>query len=386
MAKSKMAGTILTYLKEYGNKSFRELPLNDVDALIFCQFAYLKFDGLVPDVNFNVPPISMRELAAHPAREGLFADERYEKVNRELFEGMVRGERFGSLRLNGYVNLIEREWETQFSAITCELEDGSFFLAFRGTDESIVGWREDCNMSFLNPIPSQRCALKYCNMVMERWKGRYYLGGHSKGGNLAVYAAMNCRAAVRERIERIYNMDGPGFRPEIQKKGAYDEIRDRIKKILPHSSFIGMLFEQNTDYSVVESKSIGLFQHNPYSWIVEGDHFVKADDVYESRKFMDQTINEWLLSLSEEELRGFITTLFSILEASHAQNLIELGEDKKKSMLAMAEAMKEVNPETAQMMGKVLQRLFEIAGTRALREINEKINRTWKQLGVEKRN
>ena len=386
MAKSKMAGTILTYLREYGDKSFRELPLNDVDALILCQFAYLKFDGLVPDVNLNVPPISLGEVAAHPARNRLFSDERYEKVNRELFEGMVRGKRFGSLRLNGYVNLIEKEWETQFSAITCELEDGSFFLAFRGTDESIVGWKEDCNMSFLNPIPSQYCALKYCNMVMERWNGKYYLGGHSKGGNLAVYAAMNCRAAVRERIEKIYNMDGPGFRPEIQKKGAYDEIKDRIVKILPHSSLIGMLFEQNTDYSVVESKSVGLFQHNPYSWIVEGDHFVKADDVYESRKFMDQTINEWLLSLSEEELRGFITTLFSVLEASQAQDLIELGEDKKKSMLGMAEAMKELSPETAQMMGKVLRQLFEIAGTKALKEINEKINRTRKQLGVEKRN
>lgn len=375
-----MTGTILTYLKEYGEKSFSELPFGDVDALILCQFAYLKFDGLVPDVNLHVPPVSIQALAVHADREKLFSDERYEKVNRELFEEMVSCRRFGGLRLNAYVNLIEEAWETQFSAVTFLLEDGKYFIAFRGTDESIVGWKEDCNMTFMNPIPSQHCALKYVNLATGRWEGSFSIGGHSKGGNLAVYAAMNCSGPLRKRILKIYNMDGPGFRPEIRKNSAYDEIRSRITKLLPHSSLIGMLFEQEENYRVVESRSFGLFQHNPYSWIVEGDHFAEAEDVYESRKFLDQAINEWLLSLSEEELKGFISAFFSILEASQAKDLIEITSDKKKSMLGMAEAMKELKPETKKMMVEILKHLFEIAGNNALQDINEKWNQTIKRI------
>lgn len=374
-----MAGTILTYLKEFGDKSFQEMPFGDVDALVLCQFVYLKFDGLVPDVNRNVAPVSLQELARHSERERLFSDERYEKVNRELFDGMVSSRRYGDLSLNAYVNLIEPEWETQFSAVTCLLENGASFVGFRGTDENLVGWKEDCNMTFLSPIPAQHCAVKYLNQISARVGGKLYLGGHSKGGNLAVYAAMKCQPQIRERIVKIYSMDGPGFRPEILKNSAYDEIKDRMEKILPHSSLIGMLFEQNDVYRVVESKSLGLLQHNPYSWIVEENHFVETEDIYKSRKFMDQAINEWLLSLTQEELKEFIAALFGILEASQAKDLIELNGDMKKSMLGMAEAMRELDPKTSQMMGEILKRLFEIAGTKALKEIEGWVSKRDKQ-------
>lgn len=364
-----MVGTILSYLKEYGDRELGQMPFNDVDSLILCQLSYLKFDGLVPDVNLNVSPVSLQELARHEAKEKLFADERYEKVNRELFEAMAAGKRFGNLKLNAYVNLIEKKWETQFSAVTIGLDNGRHYLAYRGTDESIVGWKEDCNMAFLSPIPAQHCAVKYCNLVTGRWSGDFYLGGHSKGGNLAVYAGMNCHESLRGRLLKIYNMDGPGFRPEIREKCAYDKISDKIVKILPHSSFIGMLFERDRDYHVVESKSFGLFQHDPYSWIVEGDHFAGADDVYEGRKLLDQTFNDWMDSLSEEESKAFIDAFFRILEASTAEDLIELGNDKKKSFLGMMEAIKNMDPQTAQMMKKVCRRLLEIAGGKALKEL-----------------
>ena len=139
--KENMAGTILEYLEEYGDVSLREAPMNDVDSLALCQFSYLKFDGMVPGVRENAPSVTLRQLAEHADYEKLFADERYEKVNKALFERMRKGKRFQNMRLNCYINIVEKEWETQFSAITMLLEDGTMYIAFRGTDETIVGWK-----------------------------------------------------------------------------------------------------------------------------------------------------------------------------------------------------------------------------------------------------
>ncbi|MBO4515477.1 MAG: DUF2974 domain-containing protein [Lachnospiraceae bacterium] len=375
-----MTGTILTYLKEQGEIPFSEKPLNEVDSLILCQFAYLKFDGLVPDVDETAEPVPVKALSTHPDRERLFSDERYEKVNRELFLGMTESRRFGGLRLGYYVNLIEKDWETQFSAVTIFLEDGGTYVAFRGTDESLVGWREDCNMALHGPIPAQQCALKYLKRVAEKVSGSFFLGGHSKGGNLAIYAAMNAAPELQERILTIYNMDGPGFRPEVREKSAYDKVSDRIEKILPRSSFIGMLFEQEPRCRVVESKSLGLFQHNPYSWVVSEDHFIMAPDLYQGRKFMDKAINSWILTLREDQIKTFIDTLFTILEASEAEDLVQLEEDKKKSMLGMVGAMKEIDETTRRAIAEILKSLFEIAGRDALSELDRKLKETGKRL------
>ena len=203
--------TVLDYLKEYRDISFREMPMTEVDSLALCQLSYLKFDGLVPEVHENLPSVTLATLKKNPEFDKLFADVRYEEVNRALVDAMLSGKRYRNLKLNCYVNLVEKEWETQFSAITFLLEDGTVYLAYRGTDETIVGWKEDFNMAFLSPVPSQEYSVKYLNSVASRIKRPFYVGGHSKGGNLAVYSAMNCREEIQERIIRIYSMDGPVF-------------------------------------------------------------------------------------------------------------------------------------------------------------------------------
>ena len=156
-----MAGTVIEYLQKYGDISFREKPLNDVDSLALCQLSYLKFDGMVSDVRHNGPSVTLREIAERPDVDKLFGDVRFEKENRALFEGMLSGRRFRDMKLNCYINLVEKEWETQFSAITFILDDGTLFLAFRGTDETIIGWKEDFNMAFLSPVPGQEYSVKY---------------------------------------------------------------------------------------------------------------------------------------------------------------------------------------------------------------------------------
>jgi len=355
-----MSDTIIGYVKEYGQYSFREAPMNDVDSLVLCQFCYLKFDGMVPDVRQNGRSVSIGDLAMHEDYENLFADERFEKDNRALFEVMLQSRRYGELRLNCYINIIEKEWETQFSAVTFLLEDGTLYIAFRGTDETIVGWKEDFNMGFLSPVPGQAYSVKYLNMVTAKLHKPFYIGGHSKGGNLAIYSAMNCRPKIQERIIKIYNMDGPGFRAEVLEECRYDEIADKVVKILPQSSMVGMIFEQDIRYRVVESKSFGFAQHNPYKWRVKNGKFIEQRGIYESRAMKNRVFNEWILTLDEEQMKIFVDTLYQIISASQADNLIDFAADWKKSLSGMAAALKEVDEQTGRMLKEIVKSLFDI--------------------------
>lgn len=364
-----MAGTIINYVKEYGEYSFSEVPMNDVDSLVLCQFSYLKFDGLVPDVRANGRSVSIEEIAVHADYEKLFADERYEKDNRALFEAMLASRRFHNLRLNCYINIIEKEWETQFSAVTFLLDDGTLYVAFRGTDETIVGWKEDFNMAFLSPVPGQAYSAKYLNMVTGKLHKPFYVGGHSKGGNLAVYSAMKCIPKIQERIIKVYNMDGPGFRPEVLSECRYNEIADRVVKILPRSSLVGMIFEKDIRYRVVDSKTFGLAQHNPYTWIVKDGKFVEVDGIYERRQLMNNALNEWILSLDEGRLRTFVDTLYQVISAAEAESLIDFAADWKKSMNKVLSALKEVDEQTESMLKETVKSLFEITKIHVKEEV-----------------
>lgn len=364
-----MTGTILDYIKEYGDTSFAEMPFNDVDSLCLCQLSYLKFDGMVPDVRRNEPGVTLREIAAHADYEKLFADERYEKVNRGLMEGMLAGRRYADMKLNCYINMVEKEWETQFSAVTFFPAGAPVYVAFRGTDETIVGWKEDFNMAFIYPVPGQSYSVKYLNMVAGRMHCPFLVGGHSKGGNLAVYSAMNCLPQIQQHIQKVYSMDGPGFRPEVLEQCDYEKIADRVVKYLPHSSMIGMIFERDIHYRVVESKSFGLAQHNPYTWLAKDGRFVECDDIYESRKFFDTAMNDWILSLNAEQLRIFVDTLYQVISASKADNLIDFTADWKKSMNGIVAAWKELDEQTAQMLKEIIRSLFDLTRIRMKEEV-----------------
>ena len=369
-----MKGTMIEYLKEYGQISLAEEGMNEVDSLILCQLSYLKFEGIVPGVKEDAASVTLQQVAQMADEEVLFADERYAKSNRALFDGMVKSRRFGNMKLNCYVNIVEKEWETQFSAITFLLEDGTIYVAFRGTDETIVGWKEDFNMIRQYPIPSQSYAVKYLNMVADRIKQPLYVGGHSKGGNLAIYSAMKCKPDIQDKIIRVYNMDGPGFRREVLEECGYERIVDRVVKILPHSSFFGMLFEWDMRYQVVESNSFGLMQHDPFSWQVVDGKFVIAQQVYESLRLMDHTVTDWLLQLEKEQAKQFFDTLFSIIGAAQAEDLIALAANPKESWKKVRTAYKEVDGETKKMLKVTFQSLTKLAGDKLKENVKLSIN------------
>ncbi len=354
-----MAGTILDYLEEYGEKSFEEMPFSDVDSLALCQLSYLKFDGMVPGAYENLPSVTLRDIREHSGYEKLYADTRFEKNNRALFEGMYHSRRFAGLKLNCYINLVEEEYETQFCAVTYLLENGGIYVAYRGTDETIVGWKEDFNLAFMNPVPGQSYAAKYLNMITSGLENKLYVGGHSKGGNLAVYAAAKCIPSVRERILKVYSMDGPGLRTDVLTKEEYAAVEEKIVKILPQSSIIGMLFEKENTYKTVKSKSFGILQHDPFTWLIKDGAFVPARDLYQGRRFMDDSLNDWILSMTEEEKELFVDSIYQIVSACNAKDLIELSADWKKSMNAMIAEWKGMDEEKIKLFKRICRLLLE---------------------------
>lgn len=353
-------GNIVSYLEEFGHLTFKDMPFNEVDALVLSQFSYLKFEGLVPKVTDNKKAVSLAHIWSAMDEKVVFSDERYAKDNRFLFERMLKSARFYGMRCNYYTTILNEDVETQFCAITCYPEHTVPVVVFRGTDESFVGWREDFNMAFVRPVPGQRLATLYLNQIGEFLESEFFVCGHSKGGNFSVYSSMNATDEIQNRIGRIYTFDGPGFRPEILNSDDYNKIAERIEKYIPKSSLVGMILESHEDYMVVDSSSIGLLQHDPYTWKVEEASFIRKKHVKKGQLFMNETLNEWILNLNEEQLEVFVDTLFYILEGCNMKNLVEITKDWKTGINNMIHASKEVSEGTREEMREILGEFFKV--------------------------
>lgn len=354
-------GNSIDYLVQNGKFDLEEKPFNDVDSLILCQLSYLKFEGMVPLISQRKRSVKLMDIFTHPLREQLFLDKRYELPNRRLFEAVAFSRRFQTMKLNYFYKLIDLEKQIQFAAVTFFLEDGTNYVAFRGTDETIVGWKEDFNMALKTPIPSQRLALEYMNKVAKRFMGNFMVGGHSKGGNLSVYSSMYCKDDIKKRIVRIYTNDGPGFFEDIFCSKEYQSIQNRIIKIVPQSSLIGMLFQHVEDYQVIASSGKGgIGQHDPYTWEVKDFDFVRKTALKQGRKRFNNRLNRWVEGLNEEEKNNFVETLYQIISVTEAETLLDLTEEWKENSLKILNAMKELDSDTRKMMTKVIGAMFRI--------------------------
>lgn len=234
--------------------------------------------------------------------------------------------------MGAFLEQFDGDEQTQFAAATYRLPSGMLVVAFRGTDDSLVGWKEDFNMAFQYPVPAQVTAADYLARVAELWKDvPIVLTGHSKGGNLAVYAAMNAEDGVKDRIERIYSLDGPGFPEAVVNSFEYASVSDRIVKIVPDSSVVGMVLETPERCIVVKSDVEGIMQHFVFSWQMHGGEFDKVEDVASSSVTFNKALNKWLANLSKEQRERAVDALFAVLEASGAGSISAMMAPGRKS-------------------------------------------------------
>ena len=358
---------ILDYLDWRGDLTLAERSFNEVDNLILAEICYLDFSGFAPE-SFAVQTVTLQEaakayFAANPTTDmGVLVPDQIPV----LVRCAAKTARFGDLRVLGYVNRIDAETQTQFSAMTMLLPDGSAYVAFRGTDDTIVGWKEDFNMAFTPEIPAQKYACTYLQEAARALPFRpLRVGGHSKGGNLAVYAAVFCGEPVQKQISAVYNNDGPGFYASLLPLPEHRAVSEKITTILPESSVVGMLLAHEERYQVVRSTQIGLMQHDGFSWQVRGERFEHLTELAEGGKIMDQTLKSFLQELTEPQRVQFVDTLFAILTCTDASTLTDLKEGGLRTASAMVKALQALDKPTRKALSGTLRLLLK-SGARSV--------------------
>ena len=333
--------------------TFVERPLGAVDSLVLSWFSNFRLEALGEQVTGSVPGVPLRETLRAECFRGLFDLWDPESCKR-LLQAMAASPRFRDIRVSNFV--MEREGgdtpsPKQFSAVTLLLDDGATYVAYRGTDATFAGWREDFDMTFARPVPSQVAALDYLvGRVAPATAGPIVLGGHSKGGNLAVYAAAEAPAEVQRRVTRVFSHDGPGFDAEFLASEGFRRIAGRIDKTLPQSSIVGMMLENQEDYSVVRSTSVGIFQHNPFSWVVEGQGFVEVEGISAGARHTDAALNAWISGRTPEERRRFTDELYDLLTFDGAKTFAELRDDWQRTLPELTLRIARMDPETRRFM------------------------------------
>ncbi|WP_294419083.1 Mbeg1-like protein [uncultured Senegalimassilia sp.] len=324
--------SIVTYI-EREQRTFTESPANPVDSLVFSSLCYFNFDKLVLkpglstinctlDTHTSTPVLLSDILALCQVdllTEGSWLKDSEDTLR--FIQAIRASRRYRNVSVALFVDEISDAVDKQFSASTFffDSECGTMaYIAFRGTDGTLTGWKEDFNLSYKTVIPSQRSALAYVSGVSSATTCPLILGGHSKGGNLAQYAALCTDEGTYQRIVAVYDHDGPSFLEDPSPRRATEDYDNKLHKLVPESSAFGMILERRDDYRVVQSSASALFQHHPFSWMVDGDDFVYQQDLNASAQFFDEALDTWLRSKTPAERERFIQTIYDLIMQTNA--------------------------------------------------------------------
>ena len=367
---------LVDYLDWRGDLTFEQAPFNEVDNLILAQLVYVEFEGIVPapgkEGTVTVEEASEQFFRTHDEKEIM---ERVSMTKTAAFvlKKMAQTVRFASAELFGYVNDISIEEQSQFSVVCIRLPDDSIYVSFSGTDNTIVGWRENFNMGYLSETPGQLKAVSYLNhMWKDSWK-KFRVGGHSKGGNLSVYAAVKCDPDIQEHIACVYSNDGPGFSEQMIKSPEYKRMLPKIRTILPESSIVGMLLEHQEKFEVVRSSQSGIQQHDAMSWEVLGPHFVYVDAVAPQSVLLDETLKRWIFQLTKEQREEIVDTVFSMLEDAKIETVDDFYRCKWKAVQELFKAKNRLSPETAELFARALKLLWKTGNDTVKKSVREAV-------------
>ncbi len=358
-----MAG-MFDYLDWRGDLTFDEAEFNEVDSMILAWLSYAALDGIVPAECSETDTITIEKaseqfIKTHDVDKILKEHVSFTKTSILMLQKLALSRRFKDLELTGFVNRIDYKKESQFCAMTVFLQKNRYAVVFRGTDDNLIGWKEDFNMSFLPVIPAQNMALSYLEGVASRIRGKIYVCGHSKGGNLAVYAGVRASYRTRRKILDIYNHDGPGFYDINGLGDAFEEMLPKIHSFVPETAVVGMLLEQVGEHHVVKSNNKGLLQHDAMSWEVLGTKFVTVNRVSDASRMVNDILKNWLRETSNEERETFVDTLYKILDASQAKSIDDLNAEKGRIANVVLKEISGLSKETKAMLGKTLSALFK---------------------------
>ena len=352
-------GNLLDYLAWRGDLPFSRDPFNSIDACLLSSLSYIDFTDIVPGKGQG--KVTMREASKQffklHSEEELSNDKSFINFCPSILRALANSERYKGAMLSNFVDDTDIGREIQFGALEIETSDGIAFISFRGTDDRIIGWKEDFNLSYMT-VPAETEAVLYMQEVMGGRTQEIRMGGHSKGGHLAIYAATQTLPEITHRIKKIYSFDGPGFgfNKEILDTPEFTFIEQKIEKYIPQTSIVGRLLTSSVNPVVIKSNELGIMQHNPLSWEVEGKEFYKLASTDKVSDTFEETLTSWLDEMSPIQRKVFVDDLFSVFEASGAETMSSMTKVGIRGTKAMITRLREINDSGGKI--KTLVKLF----------------------------
>ncbi len=357
----KLRGLQVNILNYAANKreSFEKSPFNRVDAVILSWLSYYTYPSYVK----GKKSVSLKNFEKYGllTDKEMYAEAFSPKKSKKLFKLLTDNPRFENIRFFDFKDERDEASEKQFAAICIKISKNKYFLSFRGTDPSFTGWKEDFNLACNYPIPSQQAAVEYLMAEMKKFpEGEFYSGGHSKGGNIATYAAVNAGGELQKRIAGVFNFDGPGFINDVYSEEGYQNIAGRITKLVPQSSFVGMLFETRECYSIIKSRNLYLLQHDPFSWEIKDGDFCYLNDRSKFSIRLEQTVNNWFAEISIEERERLVDFAYSALTAWGMRDINEFNKNLYRLIPAIYKKYKDLESDDRTFFDEKIARLKQI--------------------------
>ena len=335
------------YLLWRGDLSFNSSPFCEIDDMILARFSYMPFSKIELDSVETIETIS-KKLEN-------FKDEDFSyHGDKELIKLMGESNRFKNMHVTDFISHTDTKIEKQFAAITIHIDDNNMYISFNGTDDTLVGWKEDFNLSFMENIPSQIAGLEYAKNAMNKYLKKVKIGGHSKGGNIAMYSAIGLPHDLKDRVISVNNYDGPGFTQKMVESENYKNILNKITTYIPQSSIIGRLLEHRENCIVIESTEKGIYQHDIFSWQVLGTNVVTIRNVTNDSDFFDKTISTWLQKTTPEQRKIFIDTVFELFDATNLLTFKEFSNAKIKNINAILKSYNSIDEQDKKTLTKMI--------------------------------
>ncbi len=351
------------FIKKFGTKTLSKFPFNEVDALILSQMAYLDFEGLVGGVSDNLPDVRLTTLITKANIKKMVHGTMSPHMNARLLRLILDSPRYSEMRVNYFRSRFDESIELQFSAVVFKLDDINF-VAFRGTDLWLVSWKEDFNMTFMDATPSQQECLKYIENIANLIEGDFYVGGHSKGGNLACFAGLFSEPSLQSRMIKIFDFDGPGFKYDVFSLEKYQKIIEKIKKYITRDSMVGVIMHNVPKYEVVHCYGVFIMQHDPFRWRVTKDGRL---DITESTtlncKVFERATKVWLEKYPEAERIKIIELLYNLINTYKKSTILDFRNKSLKYLHAIHKRYKSLDKETTAYLKQTLKDYWSLYHT-----------------------
>lgn len=357
------AGNVFDYIRWRGDIRLEDSEFNEVDNAILSQLSYVDLEGIIVEDSIDsaktIEKISDEFFARVDLNEYLSRKSMTKNAVFVLRE-IAKTVRFKDMKMFSYVNDISETEESQFSAVSIYLGNNSVYVSFSGTDDSIVGWHEDFNMAHLDKVAGQIKAKLYLERIKLAPDTKIYLGGHSKGGNLAISSALDCNNEIKEQIVKVYNNDGPGFSEDVISSDEYVQLIPKIHSIMPSGSIVGALFEHGDQYKYIGSTNFGIKEHDVLSWQVLGNEFCQKDSLSKYIVILDEKIRQWMEGMSNDERKEFVDNLFLVLEMAKIKTIDDFTSENLVNAFIMMIKEKRIRTEYKNRISEILKVLIRL--------------------------